>query len=104
MSTDVDNDLLDFEDHFSSPSSFYAGTGGKPPLAFSIDKPSRKRLGITVASKRGSWLIVLHYVKRLLCSNLGRTRKTDSQTSQSSSPVGTQEPLDIITVVNNIII
>lgn len=43
LSTDVDSELLDFEDHFSSPSSFYAGTGGKPPLAFSIDKPSRKR-------------------------------------------------------------
>ena len=43
LSTDVDSELLDFEDHFSSPSSFYAGTGGKPPLAFRIDKPSRKR-------------------------------------------------------------
>lgn len=44
LSTDADTDLLDFEEHFSSPSSFYAGTGGKPPLAFSIDsKPSRKR-------------------------------------------------------------
>ena len=43
LSTEVDSELLDFEDHFSSPSSFYAGTGGKPPLAFSIDKPSRKR-------------------------------------------------------------
>lgn len=41
---EVDSELLDFEDHLSSPASFYAGTGGKPPLSFSLSDPkSQKR-------------------------------------------------------------
>ena len=41
---ELDPDILDLEDHFT-PSSLYAGTGGKPPLNFSLadTKPPRKR-------------------------------------------------------------
>lgn len=46
---DIDSDVLDLDDNFT-PSSLYAGTGGKPPLAFSISdtKPQRKRSVICV--------------------------------------------------------
>ncbi len=39
-----DTDVLDLEEHFT-PSSLYAGTGGKPPLSFSMadTKPTKKR-------------------------------------------------------------
>lgn len=41
---DIDTDILDLDDQFT-PSALYAGTGGKPPLTFSLSdsKPPRKR-------------------------------------------------------------
>jgi len=41
---DLESDFLDLEDQLTSPSSFYTGTGGKPPLSFSLEtKSNRKR-------------------------------------------------------------
>ncbi len=39
LSTDLDADILDLDDQLSPPSSFYTGTGGKPPLSFSLSDP-----------------------------------------------------------------
>ena len=47
LSSEVDSDFLaELEDQLTSPSSFYTGTGGKPPLAFAAvgdAKSHRKR-------------------------------------------------------------
>lgn len=43
LPSDMDTDILDLDDQFT-PSSLYAGTGGKPPLTFSMSDPKpRKR-------------------------------------------------------------
>lgn len=41
---EADSDILDLDDQFT-PSALYAGTGGKPPMAFNLadNKSSRKR-------------------------------------------------------------
>lgn len=38
-----DTDFLDLEEHLTPPSELYAGTGGKPPLAFQMDTKSQKK-------------------------------------------------------------
>ena len=47
ISSENENDFLtDLEDHLTSPSSLYTGTGGKPPLTFvpADTKLNKKRL------------------------------------------------------------
>ena len=47
LSSEIESDFLaDIEEQLTSPSSFYTGTGGKPPLSFtavSDTKSNRKR-------------------------------------------------------------
>ncbi|XP_064405923.1 inhibitor of growth protein 3-like [Halichondria panicea] len=45
LHTDLDSDILDLDDQLSPPSSFYAGTGGKPPLSFSLSDPKPPKRG-----------------------------------------------------------
>ena len=49
VSSENENDFLTDLEELTSPSSFYAGTGGKPPMSFvSVDSRSqKKRLSIT---------------------------------------------------------
>ena len=44
-----DTDFLDLEDHLTPPSELYAGTGGKPPLAFQMDTKSQKKKLVTAS-------------------------------------------------------
>ena len=49
--SEAETDILEFEEPLSSPSSFYTGTGGKPPLAFGLsDTRPRKRASISQSS------------------------------------------------------
>lgn len=43
ISAEPEADFLDLEEHLISPSSIYAGTGGKPPLAFAMDTKSHRK-------------------------------------------------------------
>ena len=50
LSSEVEADFLaDIEEQLTSPSSFYTGTGGKPPLSFTAvndTKSHKKRYGM----------------------------------------------------------
>ena len=48
ISAEPEADFLDLEEHLISPSSIYAGTGGKPPLAFAMDTKSHRKRCVVV--------------------------------------------------------
>lgn len=61
LSADLDTELLDLDDQLSPPASFYTGTGGKPPLSFSLSDSKPPKRYVKKVFVVGDSLCVYHF-------------------------------------------